>query len=486
MTSSETIELGGGVTTSAPSILKEVATSFAGVGSTLAGIMTAVRLLKQEAEDLKTREQQSAEAQQRWGEAVRSMSANFSDDKTLALDRLEGRLLDASRRTGAAPDAVTQAASAAFSAKGALSHEAAVLAVEAGFRVNPADQTGATELASRALDIMGASGVTDPRAAVGLLTQAGGAARVTDLSKLGKNLTPAIAAMMGRGDTLEQAVESYVTTTLLASDSEGAVSSTGTINLANRLAGFIPQTTGKDKRGKFNVPQKQIDAYLAAGSTTARKDLMRSMPELRRAFWATNSFDAQTQGPFEQLLSGDANAMAMERSVQQSIGDIGDGVQAFESKVGQMESLPSQFLLKSQRSGNSAKVQALLQQTRDASEAEARRQFDETLGMVDFPVFQSGGPMRWGRAILGGDNAWNRQQSEADVQKRIAFGQDAISARANELEAVRGSLGGGADPAIVEALNRTEAVLRQMATHMRSLDGKASVGKPPEHALGRQ
>lgn len=450
----------GGLSSKLGGITKQALESFTGIGSVLAGIMAAASALKQEAEDAKRRNEQSKLSQLSFGDAIRSMAINFSGDDTLSLDGLEKRMMRAAQKTGATPEAVAQAASVAFSARGHLPAETAMQAVEAALRLNPNDSSGAANVAGRSLDIIASGiGINDPRAAASFITQLQQTARVTDIGRLGKEFIPAINAGMLRGDTIETSSERLIQLNQMMKDQEGSQSATAFTNLTNRLAKFVPQSAAADARGEFTVPQAAIDAFGAAGSTDARINVMNQFPELQRAFLAKNSFEAAAQAPIEQILSGgDAAQFALGKA---RTGVSSPSAAEFESFVGAREAMPSQIIASAQRAFAASLKRFEIGDVSGGEAGFAQDVLDQTLEKVDF----------------FGPDFINRAVVQDNVAGRVMQGQSRRNAVIDELTAIRQSASASDDPRVVTLLQDAVGVLRNM---------DAATGGPPENALGRQ
>lgn len=309
---------------------KDLASSLLGVGSAIGVVMAVSGALKAAWEDMKRRQQESLTAQLSFGDAIRAIAVNLPADEFAKPGEIEDRIKLASSRTLATPETVAQAASSAMSAKGAQSAEAAMRAVEQALKINPNDAIGAATLAGRSLDIvnMGA-GVTDTRAAMQMLLQMQATARVKDIDKLGKAFMPSIVTGTMRGDTLEQASERLIQLNNLMKDQEGSTSATAYTNLVNRLAKFAP--------GDGTVPDVASRAFAAAKSTDERIGVMAANPELRRAFLATNSFEAASQAAIEQILGGESEMLGVSRR-----GISMPTVSGFDAFINRVNAMPSQ------------------------------------------------------------------------------------------------------------------------------------------------
>lgn len=451
---------------------KEALVTFTGVGTAIAGVLAFANVLKAEYEGMRRRQQEAKDSQLSFGQAIRAMAINFAGDESLGREQLEQRVLDAAERTGATPEATAQAAGVAFSARGHLSAETAMQAVEAGLRLNPNDPTSAATLAGRSLDVIKKGiGIDDPRAAAMLLVQLQQSARVTDIQRLGKEFTPAIGSAMLRGDTIEAASERLVQLNNLMDDQEGSQSSTAFISMANRLAKFVPQTAGKDKRGKFSVPREAVAAFEAAGSTDARIDVMNQFPELQRAFFATNTFEAAAQAPIEEILAGSDRAKFALGKSRAGIG--APSVAGFEDFIAGIEGLDSQKLVgQANRAANNVKKRELALAA-EGGAGQAQDIFDKALGKVDW----------------SGPDFVTTSSARRDAANQIMWGADSAAAFASTLESAYMGAGGQSTVSAEDTnyLKQQIELLREIARSNKEMSRQpAAPAVPPENALGRQ
>jgi len=173
------------------------------------------------------------------------------------------------------------------------------------------------------------------------------------LEKVGANLLPGIISVSQQGDSPEQAAELAVTMTKLMTDAEGRLTRTAVTNMSARMADFVPEEKGKDNRGKFEVPQNQIDAYEKAKNTTERIAVMQQSPELARQFFSQYTFDAASAASVKALLTGTNVARAQYAAAQQQIKPLDDNqVKTFEDKVSRIEGGTFQPLVRAEEQSN--------------------------------------------------------------------------------------------------------------------------------------
>ncbi len=296
--------------------------AFTGIGTVVGGVLALAESLKAEFEAAKERQEKARFAQMTAGEAVHAARLAFTGDETVGTHQLEDKLLALSQETSTPIKMIAAAATDAFSAKGELSNQSALDAIREAFRLKPGDVEAGTTLAGRALDVAKTTGQTDMRAIIGFLQNVQSSSRVTSLDKVGSTAVPAISAMAAIGDSAEESAEIFAAVTSLMKDTEGRLSKTATISLANQLNEFNAKSIGKDDFGTFQVGQNQIDRFNAATSTQERIRVMQESPELRRAFMARASFAEGATGAMRQLLEGQGSAVKALETTKNAIGGV--------------------------------------------------------------------------------------------------------------------------------------------------------------------
>jgi len=394
------------------------ATSLIGVSSAAGAALLVLQQMGKEWENNLKRAKEAAQAQITAAEGMRQLRKSFQPDATLSAEQLEPRLEQVREATNSTSQIVAQVAGEAFSAKGALDNEAAVSAIQTALRVAPRDAGEATTLAARYLDLMNAGGVDDARQVAGFIGQLQANSRVKSISMVGSNLVPAINSLMTMGNTMEEAGEITATLNNLMSDAEGAVSKTAAIQLGNKLAQFVPETKAEDPHGKFKVPQEQIDAFTAARGTQAQIRVMQDNPELRRAFLAKNTFEAEATAPVKSLLAGDEKAVAGFRAVQQGIAPVdAASAVAFENQIEFFNSGRNQPLLDVEQGVDTAIEGKRLAEGTAGIEAKARETLAKTLAEIDTP----------------GLDVMSEGLVRAEFEARVSAGQNPAAAAARLL-----------------------------------------------------
>lgn len=415
-------------------------TSMIGIGTVVGGILTVGRQINAEHKDLMRRNRESQVSSRTFGEQMRLTRIAFTEDDTLKNKDLEQVTQQVSKNTQTDANIIGDAMTDAFSAKGALTNQDAVNAIEAAFSLLPNNLDSGKTLASRAMDISNATGEKDMKAIVGFLQNIQNTARITTLEKVGRNLVPAINALKASGDTPEQAAEVVVTLTKLMSDAKGELSKTASINLATRLGNFVPDRKGKDKRGDFQIPQSQIDSFEAAKSTTERIDVLQKSPELRRDFIGNNPFAAESSEFVKMLLEGNKEAMAQFRATQKGINPLdANQVQAFNKKLTEISGGTFQAQVDAKERGDVNLQEFQLKDKTGQDIAAAEGILNQALGQVgltersikeaDFSWLRDGPPAEYAAGIVDSTIAGltaqrggrNGQPINLDVDNKINF-----------------------------------------------------------------
>ncbi len=226
-------------------------------------------------------------------------------------------------------------ASTAISAKGALPSEAAMRAVAVSAELVPEDPEAGTAVAGAILDLMKITGDKRARANMGLLQGIAERARVTDLAKIAENVAPTMTAVTMRGDTPQEAGALWAAITGAAADPTGRKSKTGTIGLAEQLAKFLPrETTYKwDKKGK------RIEDVVGTGLASTRERIFAIQKDrnLFEQFMQGASFEKQTAGAIEGLLTGKGAAAGAYSQFLRTMPTVAQGEQIYAGKLKQIQ-----------------------------------------------------------------------------------------------------------------------------------------------------
>tara|TARA_R110002095_G_scaffold200479_2_gene180763 strand:+ start:2116 stop:3915 length:1800 start_codon:yes stop_codon:yes gene_type:complete len=344
------------------------------------GISGAVALYKKQYAELVKWQENRELAGRTLGEQMRLTRIAFTPDATLKNKDLEKEIQAIADRTKTDAKIIAAAATDAFSAKGKLSNRDALNAVESAFMLLPGNLDAGQTTAARALDVGNRTGNLDMRQNVGFMQNIQNTARVTDLTKVGQNLMPAISAIQNMGDTPEQAAELVVSLNKMLEDANGAITGTAAKALATRLEKFVPEKNGKDSLGKFKVPQEQIDAYKQAKTTAERIKVAQSSPELTRAFLGANPFALEYEPVIKRYLGGDKSVQELEKNVQDSIFPLGKKQgEVYAQKLSDIQAGEKQHLVNAAEASKSNVEQYRLGEDQAAMAASSRKLVDATL-----------------------------------------------------------------------------------------------------------
>lgn len=467
--------------TQAGAAIKGAAAQLVGFGSAAGALGLLVATVKKEMEDLRRRDSEARVAQRGVAESVRSARINFVPDQTVRDNQLEGALRGVAQRTRTPVGVVAEAFSSAASAKGSLSNQAAMSAVEAALTLKPGDLATGTELGSRSLDIAKLKPGISPRAAVGFMLNVQSAARVTALEKLGQTAPTAIAAATAAGDTPEQGAEMFATLTQLLSDAEGRKSATLQKQLIAMTSAFVPQSKGKDERGSFRIPKEAMQAFGAAQSPTARIGVLQQNPALLRDFMARGSFAAETRVAAERLLSGEAGAMAEMRQAQQVVNPLNAAQEAaFDAKRQQLEGGQFQPVLTAEQGTEQLRERARLANLPGARRAASRQALQSVMEATGDPWLVRKARMAAFEQSVATGNIPERAAvgiMQGKVRSIEGFIESGDAKSPEELRIARANL---------ELLREQIRILGQLRDDTRRRDPPAQRRRPAAEALGRR
>ncbi|QDT95555.1 hypothetical protein [Gimesia aquarii] len=404
----------------------EALTTFTGIGSVISGIALAAAAINQQHQILIQRQKNKNVTGKEFGEVVRDVRVAFEPDKSLEDKDLETKILEVAKRTRTNENIIGASLVDTFSAKGAKSNQKALEAVEAAFLLKPNDLEAGRTLAARALDLSNAFGIDDMKANVGFLQNIQQVARLTSLEKVGANLLPGIISVTQQGDTPEQAAELGVTLTKLMTDAEGRLTRTALINMSSRLADFVPSTKGKDKRGKFDIPEAQVTAFDQAKTTTERVAVMQQSPELQRQFFSEVTFDAASSASIRSLLTGSEVAQKQLQSARDQIKPLDiNQVKTFEEKVSRIEGGSFQNLVRADEQSQTNQSAFRLSDRAGQIEGAAQKIFEKTMSEVSASGLESA-LNTFGSATIDNLLGINNIESQIRTLENIKFGKTGL------------------------------------------------------------
>lgn len=238
-------------------------------------------------------EREAADDAIRFGQALRDVQLNLP----AGLANPQQAFLGIAGRVGADPADIALAAGPAFSARGSLSDEQTLATIEAAYQLNPRNAEQSNRVLSMALDLMKTGEVSDPRAAIGFISNIQQGMRVEDIAQLGPTFAAIANLSLREGVSKEEAAELIATVQQIKGDVTGSTSATGSINFGNQL----------------------LDASYLQGDINQRIAQLRGDAGLRQRFESEASLDAQTGNIFKALIAGDPRLLAAEQAAQATI-----------------------------------------------------------------------------------------------------------------------------------------------------------------------
>lgn len=406
-----------------------------GIGSAVGGILAIANQLKREFDNLVSRQKDAANAQvgfeTQLAEAVRNAAGLLSGGE------IKQKTLQIANQVGADQSAVAAALSSTLSAVGPTNKAEAEQAFEATrAAMQFAPEMGGTDiaaLAGTAVDIAKRTGAS-PAQAIGFMQNIGGVARVPSLQNLSGNVAPAVMSVNQFGGSMQEAGALVSALTQGMADTEGRISGTAAIGLAEQLRERMP----------------------GLGSTAERIAAIQNDPKLFKTFFQGGrfgtkkfepaSFEKKALASVEQLLTpGTMMARAFAEGGEK-IGDVqGAGQKTYDDLMREVNSVTFTSRLK-RTFGTAATEQQILDTiggqtsvSREGLKAFLKASGQSQLGQdVDSLLFE-GGTLTGGLPI---DVASKRLKSGAASlrsPKDLAFngfdqGQVTASRQANEAE----------------------------------------------------
>ena len=308
--------------------LKFVA-SITGIGSAIGGIMAIANQIKREYENLLTKQKGAADTQiafeTQLAEAVRNAAGLMTGNE------IRQKTLEIAGQVNADQSSVAAALSSTLSAVGPTNKaeaEQAFEATRAAMQFAP-EMGGAdiSALAGTAVDIAKRTGAT-PAQAIGFMQNIGGVARVPSLQNLSGNVAPAVMSVSQFGGSMQESGALVSALTQGMADTEGRISGTAAIGLAEQLRERLPKL----------------------GTTAERIAAIQNDPALFKAFFKGGRFGGKKFEPatfekkaiasVEQLLSpGTMMARAFSEGGEK-IGDVqGAGQKTYDDLMREVQSV---------------------------------------------------------------------------------------------------------------------------------------------------
>lgn len=169
--------------------------------------------------------------------ALRNLGPKSEDDVRQYLKQVE----QISRSTGVSQKDINNIASEALSARGDLSVQEAMRAVEAGVKMAPDNAETAQGLAGGALDIKKAIPNISSEQAVGYMMKVAKKARLTDVGEVSRALGPILTADMASGGNEASSSAMFAALSQMTADPHGRRTKTAGIQFLSQLAKYLPE-----------------------------------------------------------------------------------------------------------------------------------------------------------------------------------------------------------------------------------------------------
>ncbi len=299
----------GGMEQAAGSALKFVG-AITGVGSVVGGVLAIANQLRREYDNLVSRQKDAASAQLGFegqlAEAVRNAAGLLTGKE------MRKQTMSIASDVSADPSSVAAALSSTLSAVGPMNKaeaEQAFAATRAAMRFAPEmGRTDIAALAGTAVDVAKRTGTT-PEQAIGFMQNIGGIARVPSLQNLSSNVMPAVMGTTQFGGTIQESGALISAITQGMADTEGRVSGTAGLALAEQLRERLPGLgTTKDRIAAIASDPKMYKAFFQGGRFGNKK-------------FEPASFEKKALPSIEQILTGGS---MLNRAFTEGIDKIGD------------------------------------------------------------------------------------------------------------------------------------------------------------------
>ncbi len=281
-----------------------------------ATIASAGAIVVKTLNDIAEASRKAADAQKNAAPAVEGLASNLPADLTLA--EAEKHVERISRKTGVDPDQVRKSLGSAFSAKGQLSTQEAIEAVEVTSSLFPNSPEMQDLLTGSVMDIRKARPGVSNEEALGFLKRGLGQARLTNLKSFSQNLAPAIVGMSLEDSSpkaLEENAGFLAALSQVTGDTEGAKTRTAGAAMAAQLRTFF----GAKGEGRSNLELMQE----IGDSEKLFKDFFegtKHAPSGEKFEGA--SFERQMTAPIKAILTKGTQQNKNWASALEGMGDI--------------------------------------------------------------------------------------------------------------------------------------------------------------------
>lgn len=347
----------GGVTAN----LGKAALGFAGVGSAIAGVATAARLIMAEYEQMKSRRTEAAGAHIRLADSeAQLLQALGSAPGSMQLSTATKFLQQVAKQKGTDLNTLYTAAAGALSGRGTdITEQQSLESVRAaaGVSASTVNQTDLLSMASGIQELRKAFGGTAEQQA-GMMLAMGAIHRSPDIASMTQHALP-VVANAGRqfGMSEQQSMTALSVLSNLSGDQEGRMSATQFQQMAEQVftsTRGVKSLVGKgfDERLSFIAEGKSKEAenirvrlFGALSNMFAGDDrgLRRAMEKSKRAGFDINEFHGEAKTKLAALSFLDVNSpIGGYRKYRESMaageipGDLAGGQASYEAKQRQL------------------------------------------------------------------------------------------------------------------------------------------------------
>lgn len=459
-----------------------MAKQLAGALGLTGGVAGAVALVRAELNDLWETQKQIRDASLTVADAqikaFRNLGADSPEDRDAFVDKIKSM----SDRTGISQRDLYLLASDALSARGDLSVDKAMEAVEAAAKLAPEDASVARALAGSALDIMKETGgEASAEQSVGFLQEVVSRSRVKDTGKVAKEFTPVFGRAMAAGGDFETTAALFAAITHGAKDEEGAVSRTAAINYIDKVQEYFRTEEGDDISEFSAARRKAVESGVTAFPDQLR--FLQQNDDINAEFVADLSgFRAQTKESVRGLTKGKgvtADSYAAFAANMPGVMESGD---TYRTQVDLIHSAPLQAVADLDRAGKAYNDALAVSQITDAQLASVKEQGDALLAKSGMGAFarNMGQIGTWSRtnedAMLDRAALLRRRAREIDVRVEAStYGQGSrvidienTPAEESQMAALR---------AYADLIERQVEAVQENTAEMRAQRERASAGE---------
>lgn len=291
-----------------------------------------------------------------------------------------GGVAGISKRTGVKQGDLMAALPGLTSAQGALTTQQMMSALEMAARIAPHNAETMGELALGLENTASLTGSKDMTENMGFQLGIGRGTQIKNLGDINKYLIRGAIGVKGFGGSATDAAAIVSTLTSTMKDTEGRLSQTAGISMAQQLAEFMPE---KDRYKTDEKGRRKLEARgTGLTDTASRIKALQSDPNLRDQFMAKASFEHQAFIPIQDMLTAGTEAAGIleTRKKEIPLGDAARGIageflgtlerdklQRDAQSVRSGEATVEKMLLDDDPAGRSARARKLMLDALDAS-----------------------------------------------------------------------------------------------------------------------